>query len=374
MTKQANGQPDEFKSFLKIPGGGEINRCYYSFKLDTYGRGCQHDCPYCYAKSSLDFRGLWDERTPAAADFGKIQKLFEDIFDSGKSRSKYREILENRVPLRLGSMTDCFGPIEKKQKVSLRLLQLCKEYNYPYVIFTKNKLVAQGEWLEALDPELAYVQFSITTPYDDVAREHEPVASSTSDRLSALKILADRGFHTATRINPLFPIYPDGYFSGERKFEEEPKALRYFDWSLVDMVAETGCKMIIAGFIRLSNWNIRWIKERTGEDYTYLFDPKTKHKNTALHFSTEEKRYYYERIRDMCHKHGMEFSVCYDGDEAYETFRYLWADPNDCCNGKSHVKRFGKAMDFENDEFIASPRMEKEPAESPPARDNHCAK
>jgi hypothetical protein len=30
---------DEFKSFLKLPGGGEIKRCYYPFKLDAYGKG-----------------------------------------------------------------------------------------------------------------------------------------------------------------------------------------------------------------------------------------------------------------------------------------------------------------------------------------------
>lgn len=351
--------PVEFKSFLKIPGGSEINRCYYSFKLDTFGKGCQHDCPYCYSKSSLFFRGYWNERMPAVADFTKIESLFHKVFVKGNSRSKYREMLESRIPIRLGSMSDCFGPIERKQKVSLRLLKLFKEYDYPYVIFTKNKLVAEGEWLEALDPELAYVQFSITTPFDDVARQHEPVASSTKDRLTAIRTLEDRGFHTAARINPLFPIYPDGYYSGERKFEVKPEPLRYFDWSLVDRIADAGCKTIIGGFVRLSSWNIRWIKERTGEDYTYLFDPKTKHKNTALHFSTEEKRYYYERIKNMCDERGNEFSVCYDGDEAYETFRYLWADQNDCCNGKAHVKKFGRAMDFENEDFIELPKMEK---------------
>ena len=34
----------EFKSFYKVVGGGEGDRCSYPVRLDTYGCGCQHDC------------------------------------------------------------------------------------------------------------------------------------------------------------------------------------------------------------------------------------------------------------------------------------------------------------------------------------------
>lgn len=49
----------EYKSFYKRAGGKEGSRCRYPVRLDTYGCGCSHDCGYCYAKSLLDFRGLW---------------------------------------------------------------------------------------------------------------------------------------------------------------------------------------------------------------------------------------------------------------------------------------------------------------------------
>ena len=109
---------------------------------------------------------------------------------------------------------------------------------------------------------------------------------------------------------------------------------------------------MIAGFVRLSSWNIKWIKNKTGKDLTWLFDAGTKVKNQALHFSSEEKRYYYEKIKKSCDDLGMEFSVCYDGDDAYEEFRYLWANPNDCCNGKGKIPGFKNAFDFESDAFI----------------------
>jgi DNA repair photolyase len=343
----------EFKSFLKLPGGGEINRCYYPFKLDTYGCGCSNNCSYCYARSVLHFRRLWDSDNPSVADIGKVEKVFRDVFEKGR-KTRHSQLLKDRIPIRLGGMTDCFSDAERKAGVTLKVLKLLKAYDYPYLILTKNKLVAEDDYIEALDPELGYIQFSITTPYDEVAKLYEEGASTSSERLWSMRRLADRGFHVAARLNPLFPIYPDGYFSGNGHYAKKVKPFRYFDWTLIDMLAKAGCKTSIAGFVRLSTWNIRWIREKTGEDLTWLFDPATKQKNTALHFSTEEKRYYYEKIRDLCHQQGMEFSVCYDGDDAYEAFRYLWANPDDCCNGKGKIRGFQKAYDFENPAFFRS--------------------
>lgn len=54
----------DFGSQIKYVGGNEGDKCNYSARLDTYGCGCQHDCSYCYAKSLLDFRGLWNPKNP----------------------------------------------------------------------------------------------------------------------------------------------------------------------------------------------------------------------------------------------------------------------------------------------------------------------
>lgn len=70
---------NEYKSFLKTVSGNEGNKCHYPTRLDTYGCGCQHDCSYCYAKSLLEFRGLWNPTIPAVADVEKIQKAVKKI-------------------------------------------------------------------------------------------------------------------------------------------------------------------------------------------------------------------------------------------------------------------------------------------------------
>jgi len=338
---------DKFNSPVKLPGGGETKRCYYPFKVDTYGRGCSNDCLYCYARSVLSFRNLWDSDKPAKADISDIKKIFSDVFDKNK-KTKFTEILQAKIPARLGGMTDCFGDVEKIAGRTKELIKMLNEYNYPYLILTKNKLIT--DYIDILRKDLGYIQFTITTPYDEKAKIFEPHASLTSERLSALKTLSEAGFWTAARINPLFPIYKDGYYSKPGSVLIKDK-FDYFDWSLVDMIGESKAGTLIAGFLRLSTWNLRWIKESTGEDLRWMFTEQ-KQSNTALHFSTEEKRYYYERIKKMCDKKGVDFSVCYDGDDAYTEFKYLWANQNDCCNGKGKVAGFNNAYDFLSPDFI----------------------
>ena len=91
----------EYKSFYKTVGGNEGGKCHYPTRLDTYGCGCAHDCTYCYAKSLLNFRGLWDPKDPAVADIDKI-------------RRKISRLPADTPPIRLGGMTDCFQPAERE--------------------------------------------------------------------------------------------------------------------------------------------------------------------------------------------------------------------------------------------------------------------
>ena len=65
----------EFKSFCKTVGGNEGQKCYYPTRLDTYGCGCFHDCNYCYAKSLLSFRNLWNPLDPSVADIKNGQTI-----------------------------------------------------------------------------------------------------------------------------------------------------------------------------------------------------------------------------------------------------------------------------------------------------------
>lgn len=321
---------EQFKSPIKLPDGNETNLCYYPLKLDTYGCGCSHNCLYCYAKTSLQFRGLWDSENAKVASLADIKKLFRN----GKS-----PYLKHKMPIRLGGMTDCFGNNEKETQVTRKVIEYLNSIDYPYLIITKNALVA--EYIPILSKENCIVQITITTEFGDVASVFEPGASSPAERLAAGSKLAQAGIYTAARINPLFPIYPDGVFSSGFPTDNY-QALKYFTFNLPQLIADAGFKTIIAGFVRLSTWNLRWINDSTNESFKYLFDGK---KGSTAYFSIEEIHYYYERIKGICDANGVQFTVCYDNDANYEAFRYLWANPNDCCNNFRQVPGFANKFD-----------------------------
>ena len=107
---EINKTNKEFKSFFKNVGGNEGSKCHYPVRLDTYGCGCQHNCKYCYAKSLLDFRKLWD---PAHPSIVNIQKVHRTIL---------RNLHEGDI-VRLGGMTDCFQPLEKKARATYHTIE-----------------------------------------------------------------------------------------------------------------------------------------------------------------------------------------------------------------------------------------------------------
>ena len=170
---------NEFKSFFKTVGGSEGNRCNYSTRLDTYGKGCQHDCSYCYAKSLLDFRKLWNPENPAVADIEKIKKKISK--------------LGNYQTIRLGGMTDCFQPIEKIFRVTYETIKTLNEANIPYLIVTKSHIVADKEYLEILDKDLAHIQITVTSTDDALSKTYEK-ASVPSKRIKAIETLYENGY------------------------------------------------------------------------------------------------------------------------------------------------------------------------------------
>ena len=162
----------EFQSFVKEVGGNEGNKCHYSTRLDTYGCGCQHDCKYCYAKSLLAFRDLWNPEQPSVADIDRIR----------------REIRKTKpgTIIRLGGMTDCFQPLEILHRVTYKTIKTLNRMHVGYLIVTKSAIVARDEYMKIYDPELAHIQITVTTLDDDLCRTYEK-ASPPSERIKAIK-------------------------------------------------------------------------------------------------------------------------------------------------------------------------------------------
>lgn len=271
----------EFGSILKDVGGNEGDKCHYSTRLDTYGCGCQHDCSYCYAKSLLQFRNLWNPERPAVADIDEIRK-------------KMRHIKPGEI-VRLGGMTDCFQPCELTFRNTYKTIKSLNKRRIGYLIVTKSHLVARPEYMAVYDPELAHFQITVTTLDDDLSLTYEK-ASVPSKRIEAIKTLQKAGFDVAIRLSPLIESYMD-----------------------FPRLNSLGIDKCIVEFLRVNSWIEKWFKI----DYSKYTVSQSGYK----HFPLSEKQRIISKIEIP------SISVCEDVSEHYKYWtEHFNPNKEDCCN------------------------------------------
>jgi DNA repair photolyase len=329
--------------FRLVNSHSTCQQCLYAFEIDTYGRGCIHECGYCYAKAELTVHGYWNNPVPVPVDINEIRKTFYTVFETEK-KNKWRELLEKRIPIRIGSMSDSFMWMDTKFKVTQELLKILSYYNYPYVIFTRSDLVAHDDYLKLLDPKLAAIQFSMSSTNETLIRKIEPGAPSVKRRLKALEKLADAGHWTTVRINPLFPIRPDGFYTDPNfKWNGEVPKFDFSSFEMVDELAAHKVPAILAGFVRLSAFAVNNLERASGVNLREFYRKDLVNKSVRdFHFSDKEIRFYYEKIRERCLANGIQFTTCYigNGDGHFWKDQDLWSNKKDCCNIKQRVPGF----------------------------------
>lgn len=173
----------EFHSFYKsFDNRKYVTWCKHTKRLDTYGCGCQHDCHYCYAKSLLSFRGLWGN--PRRASVYKI-------------KNRIKRLNRNEV-VKLGGMTDCFQPVERKEMITYKTILILNQFRIHYLIVTKNSLVSDDRYIKIYDKKLAHFQITITSTHP-VEYEKAPMPD---ERIEAVEKLHELGFDVSVRLSP----------------------------------------------------------------------------------------------------------------------------------------------------------------------------
>jgi len=349
LEQRANKKPIKggflFKSPFKLVNShSTCQQCLYAFEVDTYGRGCVHNCVYCYAKAELTVHGYWNKPYPVPVDINAIRKAFYTVFETDK-KSKWRTVLEKRIPIRIGSMSDSFMWMDDKIKVTKEFIKILNHYKYPHIVFTRSDLIAKNDYLELFDPELSAIQFSMSSTNDKMNKLIEPGAPSSLRRLKALEKINNHGIWTTVRINPLFPIYPDGYFTDPNfKWDGEVPKFDYSSFDMVDEIADAGVPAILTGMGRFSSFSLNQIEKVTGFDLRQMYktDSDIKKSRRDYHFSDKEVRYYYDQIKQRCDNRGVDFTTCYigNGENHFWKDQDIWSNKKDCCNVKGKVSTF----------------------------------
>ena len=121
-------------------------------------------------------------------------------------RDRVRIALKPRFPLRIGSVSEPFTrPLEDEHRHTKKVIEKFGGNRYPYLLCTKNPLVSSPEYIRLIGSTHGAVQVSLIS-IDDILLVHiEPNSPGASQRLEAIRRLAENGIWTACRIQPLIP-------------------------------------------------------------------------------------------------------------------------------------------------------------------------
>lgn len=277
-----------YKTLYKEVGGNEGNLCHYPARLDTYGCGCSHNCAYCYARSLLAFRGLWNPKEPKVGSFTDIAHNIRKFVKPGEI-------------IRLGGMTDCFQEIEREARATFVALQFLNKHNIGYLIVTKSDLVADDFYIRGMRKDLAHIQISITSTDDGISRAIEPGAPLPGARIAAVEKLQREGFDVQVRLSPFVPAF--------------------IDTACINAIK---CDKILVEFLRVNSWIRKWLTAQNVNLSAYI------HKHGGYYHLPLEKK---KELLALLDGQGHKLSVCEDVPEHWHYWQqHFNANPQDCCN------------------------------------------
>lgn len=167
-------------------------------------RGCEHGCIYCYARPAHAYVDLspgldFETRILFKADAERL--LAEELAKPG-----YR-----CRPIAFGTNTDPYQPLERRLRVTRRLLELLSAHDHPVTITTRGAAILDDLDLLAdmARRDLVSVGVSLTTLDDDLKRIMEPRTPSGAARLRTIRALRDAGVPVGVMTAPIIPAIND---------------------------------------------------------------------------------------------------------------------------------------------------------------------
>jgi DNA repair photolyase len=174
----------------------------FTHAINPY-RGCEFACRYCYARYTHEFL----ERTPE--DFE--HKIF---FKQNAAWLLAQELkrLKPGTEIAIGTATDPYQPIERRQQITRSLLQVFAEHDgFRLGIVTKSTLILRDLDLlkKITQRHHLTVHLTVTTVDRRLARILEPRAPRPDLRIATVARLRQAELHAGVMCSPLMPGITD---------------------------------------------------------------------------------------------------------------------------------------------------------------------
>ncbi|MBK8338875.1 MAG: PA0069 family radical SAM protein [Flavobacteriales bacterium] len=170
-----------------------------NWSMNPY-QGCEHGCAYCYARPTHEYWGY-----SAGLDFERVIIMKRNAPEVLRKTFMDRKWVPE--PIMFSGNTDCYQPVERKERITRSMLEVCLEFRQPVAMITKNALILRDLDLlsEMASRGLASVAISLTTLNEDLRRVMEPRTSTGANRVRTIETLTKAGVPTMVMIAPIIP-------------------------------------------------------------------------------------------------------------------------------------------------------------------------
>lgn len=161
-------------------------------------RGCTHGCIYCDSRSKC---------------YG-MEHDFEDVEVKRNAPELLEEALRRkraRCMIGTGAMCDPYLPLEERERLTRRCLEIIDRYGFGLAIQTKSDLILRDlDLLRSINRKTkCVVQMTLTTFDEHLCSLIEPRVCGTRRRFEALKVMRDEGIPTVVWLSPILPFLND---------------------------------------------------------------------------------------------------------------------------------------------------------------------
>lgn len=185
--------------------GSQCYLCDVPIRFDTYV-GCSHGCKYCFAEKFRDMKDI---------EIGETAKDLKNFID-GK-RTPDTMWCDWNIPIHIGGMSDPLQPVEKQKRVFYECLKILVETQYPFIMSTKGRLLADEEYLSLLEKANGVIQVSLVcASYDKL----EKGCPSFEERLEIIRKVSSRVKRVIVRVQPYMHEVFDEVYDNLKKFKD----------------------------------------------------------------------------------------------------------------------------------------------------------
>jgi DNA repair photolyase len=187
----------------------------FNWTLNPY-RGCTHGCHYCFARRyHVQFEMNADDEFASVI---LVKRNFVDVLRRELDRPSW-----TRELVAFGTATDPYQPIEGHYKLTRASIEALARGRTPIGLVTKGPMIVRDrDVLRDLAATAGCtVYMSVPTVDEDAWRILEPGTAHPSQRLRAVRDLADAGINAGVLMAPIVP----GFSSSRSKLEATIKAI-----------------------------------------------------------------------------------------------------------------------------------------------------